>query len=273
MRRPAVIKSRTKKPTWSRNTSLLSGSCRSIQITVIASLAAFPDLCLQFPGAAIKFLAMKLQDLLLLCGLPLASTEALAQSAPRFADYPVAPLYTGKTAAPVLATKDAREFRTMLRQAAAGKTNFAGHYILATWGCGSSCVSGGIIDARSGAVTMLPFTTCCFREVHDKFEPIEVRPASRLIVFSGARDEKEDDMGQHFYAFEKGKLAIPAHGEERRQLHHAARRDQPNTTPCSCARRRGSCDFTSTGRPSRISKQRASVSVLQPRHRLLRCRT
>ena len=43
----------------------------------------------------------------------------------------------------------------------------------------------------------------------------------------------------------------------------------PNTTPCRCARRRGSCDLTSTGRPSRISSERASVSSVRRAHRFL----
>jgi hypothetical protein len=164
---------------------------------------------LQFIGPAIKLPVMhpSLRHIALIGGLAALSVEAaLAQPAPRFADFPAAPVYTGKSAAPVLATREAREYRTVLRQAASGKVNFAGHYILAKWGCGSSCVMGGIIDARSGQVTMLPFTTCCWKETHHNFEPIEVRATGRLIVFSGERNEKEGDMGRHFYVFQNGKL-------------------------------------------------------------------
>jgi hypothetical protein len=52
---------------------------------------------------------------------------------------------------------------------------------------------------------MLPFTISGWRDVHDDFEPIAFRPDSRLIVFSGQRNE-EGEMGRHYYVLERGKL-------------------------------------------------------------------
>ena len=40
----------------------------------------------------------------------------------------------------------------------------------------------------------------------DKFQPIEVRLNSSLIVFSGARNEKEGDVGTHFYKLVNGRF-------------------------------------------------------------------
>lgn len=37
-----------------------------------------------------------------------------------------------------------------------GKVNFAGNYIITTWGCGTSCISGVMIDVRDGKVYDLP---------------------------------------------------------------------------------------------------------------------
>jgi len=37
-----------------------------------------------------------------------------------------------------------------------GVVNFAGYYIIATWGCGTSCISGAMIDVRDGKVYDLP---------------------------------------------------------------------------------------------------------------------
>src|SRR5215207_9403419 len=48
--------------------------------------------------------------------------------------------------------KNANRFRTNLRSAAKGGVNFAGHYILTTWGCGTNCSQSAIIDARTGRV-------------------------------------------------------------------------------------------------------------------------
>lgn len=51
-------------------------------------------------------------------------------------------------------------FRTRTREAMAGGVNFAGHYVVATWGCGTECESGHIVDARTGrAVLDLPVNT------------------------------------------------------------------------------------------------------------------
>jgi hypothetical protein len=35
---------------------------------------------------------------------------------------------------------------------------FAGHYTLALWGCGAGCANGGVVDARSGQVWLIPFS-------------------------------------------------------------------------------------------------------------------
>jgi len=48
--------------------------------------------------------------------------------------------------------KYANMFRTNLRNAAKEGVNFAGHYILTTWGCGTNCSQTAVIDARSGRV-------------------------------------------------------------------------------------------------------------------------
>ena len=54
--------------------------------------------------------------------------------APRFDDYPVNERYTGKTA-PLVLSREARTYRTRLREAAREKPNFAGHFIVTSWGC------------------------------------------------------------------------------------------------------------------------------------------
>src|SRR5713101_1231751 len=68
-----------------------------------------------------------------------------------FAKYP-ARHYKGKLAAPQLITPTQHEFRTVIRRGAMKGPNFAGHYTVAEWGCGSNCVVYAIIDAITGAV-------------------------------------------------------------------------------------------------------------------------
>jgi len=139
----------------------------------------------------------------------LCFVSAAAQTgAPRFSDYPVNENYTGKTA-PLVLTGEARTFRTRLREAAKEKPNFAGHFIVTSWGCGTECVMGAIIDAKTGRVFMLPTSLCCWgANVDEKFKPVEFRVNSNLIVLSGARNEKEGDLATRFYKFEKNRLTL-----------------------------------------------------------------
>ncbi|HEX7333686.1 MAG TPA: hypothetical protein VF290_19450, partial [Pyrinomonadaceae bacterium] len=106
--------------------------------------------------------------------------------------------------APVIITRADRMFRTRLKEAAQEKPNFAGHYILTAWGCGAGCLMGAAIDANTGKVYWFPHTICCWNETErdDNFNPIEFRLSSRLVVFTGLRNEREGDQGAHFYEFD-----------------------------------------------------------------------
>ena len=84
--------------------------------------------------------------------------------------------------------KNANMFRTNLRNAAKEGVNFAGHYILTTWGCGTNCSQSAIIDARNGKVffpRILEGTGFGFCELPDDTEPLVYQANSRLLVLSG----------------------------------------------------------------------------------------
>lgn len=75
---------------------------------------------------------------------------------PRFEDYKVRSIHRGPSAAPILDDEAKRTFRTRLRKAAEGKPNFAGHYNVVMWGCGTNCVQGMVLNRRTGEVLPLP---------------------------------------------------------------------------------------------------------------------
>jgi hypothetical protein len=84
----------------------------------------------------------------------LAEVRRRRQSMPRFDDHPAGDTFTGTPAPVDLASAEgARRFRTVLREGAAQGPNFAGHYTVVQWGCGSPCQSFAIVDARTGRVT------------------------------------------------------------------------------------------------------------------------
>jgi hypothetical protein len=115
----------------------------------------------------------------------------------RFDDFPAAEAYQGRNA-PLVLGKDDRQFRTRLRTAAKEPPNFAKHYILTAWGCGTECLVSVIIDANTGRFYWAPHTICCWPiDVPNDFSPIEARIDSRLIIFHGERNEKDGDDAAH----------------------------------------------------------------------------
>jgi ankyrin repeat protein len=93
--------------------------------------------------------------------------------APRFTDFPVAKVYKG-VPQPVDLRSNPRapNYRTRLREGARKGPNFAGHYTVVGWGCGSNCESTMIVDALTG-------------RVYDGFgneRGAEFKPDSRLVI-------------------------------------------------------------------------------------------
>lgn len=101
--------------------------------------------------------------------------------------------------------KHANGYRTNLRNAAKEGVNFAGHYILTTWGCGTNCSQSAIIDARNGRVFFpdeLEGTIFGFCDLPDDTEPIVYQADSRLLVLSGFKggdfDNKAGRCGTYY---------------------------------------------------------------------------
>lgn len=93
---------------------------------------------------------------------------------PKFEDYPVKEVFKGTPAAPILTTPAERRFRIVIRRGVdngwgveGGTTNepsgtvpnFAGHFVIIRWGCGSPCLMAAIVDVRLGVCFRRHFTT------------------------------------------------------------------------------------------------------------------
>jgi hypothetical protein len=126
----------------------------------------------------------------LVCAGSGASAANGLEAQPNFDSFRVAERsFSGKIAQPRLVTRQDREFRTALEDAAKHRPNFAGHFILTNIGCGASCVMTAVLDAKTGKVAWLPFTLCCWEDAVK--EPVEFRIDSDLIVLQGRKDEGE----------------------------------------------------------------------------------
>ena len=137
---------------------------------------------------------MKTCALILLSIFPLFAT-AQQNQAPQFRDYRVSSTYAGKHAKVVLPTSDETAFRTRLQEASKQPANFAGEYVLTTWGCGTSCLHGAVVSLKTGRVVFLPGTVCCWE---GEGERLVFRTNSRLLVAAGVINE-ESEHGAHFY--------------------------------------------------------------------------
>jgi len=148
------------------------------------------------------------------------STDVPAD-APAFGSYP-ASLYEGPNAPLQLRNdKEARRYRTRLREWSTDKVNFAGHYILGRWGCGSGCQQIMIIDAMNGHVfhphelgnlTWYDVDVLLFDggegSVWPNEGPLKFTPTSKLIVAIGAPNEDSKRRGISYYVWDHDRLRL-----------------------------------------------------------------
>jgi hypothetical protein len=147
------------------------------------------------------------RNVLLAATLALAAAQPAPVPLPRFADYPAPTHFTGRPAPPQLLTPSARLFRTRIRQAATQGPNFAGHYTIATWGCGSSCRSLALIDAKTGQVHPAPFSilggyglTSYPDETPSHAGPLQFQRQSRLLIARGCPEDTR--CGSYYYEWQ-----------------------------------------------------------------------
>ena len=137
---------------------------------------------------------------------------------PRSEDYPVSKseYFKGKPASPILRSKRARNYRTVLREGAKSGPNFAGRYTIVTWGAGLGVYSMAVVDAKTGEIYFPPFKTVGNTSYGlpylDKGNNPAFRIDSRLFAVGGCpskRDECSDDKyGLYLYVFDKEKFKL-----------------------------------------------------------------
>jgi ankyrin repeat protein len=72
---------------------------------------------------------------------------------PEFEDFSVSAVYKGPHAPVSLRSNpEGENYRTRLREGAKKPPNFAGHYVLVEWGCGTECTVYMMIDVKNGRV-------------------------------------------------------------------------------------------------------------------------
>src|ERR1035437_10132549 len=125
---------------------------------------------------------------------------------PRFDQYPVKVEKPRINKIDFRRNRDAGTFRTRLAEGLAGGVNFVGRYVVVTWGCGTGCTNGAIIDTRTGRVLWPGEFYNIDASYGDGYaDPIlEYKKNSRLFIFHGIpgppdEDAKTPPSGDYYY--------------------------------------------------------------------------
>jgi hypothetical protein len=145
--------------------------------------------------------------------MALAATLAVAQQSggdqtPSFSAFKV-PEYKKKPAPAKILTRFDRQFRAAIREGARKGPNFAGHFTIVSWGCGTGCNSFVIVDAASGQIYWTaPFSTIGMPYEGAKsgreYGGLDYKADSRLLVADGCPEDDNDKCGTHYYEWRNG---------------------------------------------------------------------
>jgi len=139
--------------------------------------------------------------------LQTAAAQSAPKPLPKFEDYPVKGAFNQVPHSPILATQEQQRYRTRIREGVEkgwgvwingewGKEqnrpgpNFAGHYIVIVWGCGSGCLRMAMSNAETGTIYNPPLSEdvglalpmLVFPNSAGRAADVEYRSDSRLMV-------------------------------------------------------------------------------------------
>lgn len=135
---------------------------------------------------------------------------------PQFGDYPVKEIYKGRVARVRLDNRKARMFRTRLREDSRSGPNFAGHYTVVIWGCGTGCAQMGVVDAKTGRVYFPPVEWMDIPDMEDEQSRGRFfRLDSRLLVITKSNYDMEHSYTAYYYLFDKNRFRLLRKVEER----------------------------------------------------------
>ena len=158
---------------------------------------------------------------------PLRLADASVFRPPRFEDYKVA-VTAARPVAPLAFDNDPRTkiVPPSARSQAEKGPNFAGHYTIIGWGCGSSCLNFAIVDATSGHITF-PEAVRNISTTHVEvgegeqnvsFNGLRYRVDSSLLIVLGAVNEDDTAEGIRYYRWTGAKLTLIRFIERRKRV-------------------------------------------------------
>lgn len=125
-----------------------------------------------------------IQSLTIAIGL-LSCTSVFADAIPQFNNYP-ATQSEKPSRHHLIATPLTKNFKTLFARAMRSSVDFAGHYVTTSWGCGTGCATGAMVDVNTGKTYELPSAD------------IITRPDSRLLVAKTHSPEGEEEAVEFY---------------------------------------------------------------------------
>ncbi|HDR9588194.1 TPA: hypothetical protein QDC22_006805 [Burkholderia stabilis] len=124
-----------------------------------------------------------------------AATAAAACPSPSFDRYPAHAARAPRkpAASPRLTGRQARLYRTVIRDEFTQPANFAGHYRVAIWGCGTDCRNFAIVDKYTGATYTMPGVQAVAGVMGNDDERVDFRAGSSLLIVAGCFNDDCDD--------------------------------------------------------------------------------
>lgn len=139
-------------------------------------------------------------------GGSLEKNEAIVSEVAGFSDYPVEVSSQRLQRVDLESHPDAASFKTRFLALEGREANFAGHYLLLYWGCGTSCQQFSIVDVETGQVFM--------DENWSTSKGVCFRPDSALLITDPGADEFAR-VGSNYYRWDGGQLNLLGRGAGR----------------------------------------------------------
>lgn len=123
-----------------------------------------------------------------------------------FQDYKNSEKFVGNPAGVDFSSRpEARKFYSVITNGAKFGPNFAGHYTVVSWGCGTNCQGTAIVDANTGRINEYGLLST---------NGLDFRRDSNLLIVNPAKnypsnsDPNLPNIKSEYYNFSKGKLAL-----------------------------------------------------------------
>lgn len=122
-----------------------------------------------------------------------------------YEQFAVSEKFEGTPAAVDFSSKpEAKLFYTRITEGAKQKPNFAGHYTVVEWGCGTSCQNHAIVDAQTGKIVEYGLASSYGAGYRPESRLFIINPQENLADLSYV----EPSVRTEYYVMENGRLTL-----------------------------------------------------------------